>query len=95
MDNIVLIRNLEDLYVFLSQYEDIAYKDGQLAMIKDHLDAAYTGCPCKRKNFEAQAFTLVKDLNKNINYEVVAELKNHIKKDLIMFMIDGNHLFDL
>ena len=85
----VLINSLEQLYDLLLNNEDTIYKDGRLAIIKDYLDAAYTGCACQRKKNEDMAFEMLKTLSKEVNYNIVYELKGINNIDKIIFQFDG------
>jgi len=84
----VLIGSLEQLYDLMINNEDIVYKDGRLAIIKDYLDAAYTGCSCQRKNNENHAFENLKSLPSEVNYSIIYELKTKIDADKIVIQLN-------
>jgi hypothetical protein len=85
----VLITSLEQLYDLMVNNESIIYKDGRLAIIKDYLDAAYTGCNCQRKNNENHALENLKSLPTEVNISVIYELKSQIDADKIIFQLNN------
>jgi len=91
----ILIGSLEHLYDLLVNNEDIIYKDGRMAIIKDYLDAAYTGCSCQRKNNEGKAFEIVKSLKDTINQTVLKELKDKNQAEKIIFQFENVLSFEL
>lgn len=84
----ILIASLEQLYDLMISNEEIIYKDGRLAIIKDYLDAAYTGCSCQRKNNENHALENLKSLPSEVNISIIYELKTKIDADKIVFQIN-------
>lgn len=94
-DKTILINSMNDLYALLVQNQDIIYKDPQMCIIKDFLDIAYGGCPCKKRQNESQALEVLNSLNVHGDRNIIQELKNHINTDKIIININNEHLFDL
>lgn len=91
----ILIRSMEDLYALMIHNQDIIYKDSQMCIIKDFLDIAYTGCPCKRKQNESQALDVLRGLHIHADKNIISELKNKLQAEKIIVTINNEHLFDL
>jgi len=91
----IIIPSLRVFYDVLHNNEEIIFKDSNLAIIKDYLDAAYHGCSCKRKENEDKALFFYKTLNEKVNPEVIFELKNALQANKILFFYENNLLFDV
>jgi hypothetical protein len=94
-DRTILIPHMQHFYTLMSSNEDIVFKDPTMAVIKDYLDAANTGCSCRKKQNEDKAFELYKILNEKVNMNVVNELKNILGAKELLFFQDNKHLFTL
>ena len=90
----VLIPHMNHFYDILSANQDI-YKDSAMAIIKDYLDAAYTGCSCRRRQNEDKAFEVYKILNQKVNINVINELKAVLGAKYLLFFQDNKHLFTI
>lgn len=94
-DKTILIPHMNHFYSVMNANEEIIFKDSTLAIIKDYLDAAYTGCACRKKQNEDKAFELYKILNQRVDINVINELKNVLGAKELLFFHDNKHLFTL
>jgi len=94
-DKNIIVSNIQEFYKIMCAHEDIIFKDYNMAVIKDYLDAAYNGCACRKKQNEDKALELFKVLNQKIDINVLNELKNILNAKELLFFHDNQHLFTI
>ena len=91
----IIIASPRMLYDLMCAHEDIIFQDTYLATIKDYLDAAYTGCSCRKKANEDKAIEVYKVVNINVKKDVISSFKLALGANNLLFFLDDRHLFTI
>jgi len=89
----IIIASPRVLYDLMCAHENIIFQDTHLATIKDYLDAAYTGCSCRKKTNEDKAIEVYKVVNINVKKDVISSFKLALGANNLLFFLDDRHLF--
>jgi hypothetical protein len=81
------------LYDLMCLHEDIIFQDTHFATIKDYLEAAYTGCSCRKKVNEDKAIELYKVVNIKVRKDIISNFKLALGANNLLFFLDNHHLF--
>jgi hypothetical protein len=95
MDNIIVFENSVEFYNSIKTQEQIVYRCPFLSKFKDYMDAAFSGCSCRKAGNVAKAEEVYVKLNSSLDQNILSDLKNALGKEKFIFNHNGTVLFTL